>query len=148
MRPPLDYATPRTRGARRFLPSFYLAVVAIGLTAFLLAFVSPYWGGVPLINQERVVGTYAVWVLSIAFVLQRVREDERWPSFGLALVAAGGVAAAIALPVQLLIWREDAGHPQSRFRLTMWPLACAVVALVIVAIGRGMTRRRTGPGRQ
>jgi hypothetical protein len=93
-----------------------------------------------------VVGTYAVWALSILYVLQRVREDESWPSAALVMLAVGAVVAAVALPIQILIWREDPGHPLPRSRLTIVPLVLAALGIMIGAIGRRIAKHRVAPG--
>jgi hypothetical protein len=142
----LDYAAPRLRGGIRFLPSFCIAASILTLSGILLLFVSEHTNtGVPFPNPPRVLGTYAVWLLGVIYVWQRLREDKRRACLGLALVGVAATAALVALPIQLLIWREDPGHPQSRFRLTLWPLALTLLALIVAAIGRGIIRRCSGP---
>jgi hypothetical protein len=142
----LPYWTMRIRGGIRFLPSFCIAASVLTLSGALLLFVSEHTNtGVPFPNPPRVFGTYAVWLLGVMYVWQRLREDKRWPCRGLASIGVAATVALVALPIQLLIWREDPGHPQSRFRLTLWPLVLTLLSLLVAAIGRGITRRCSGP---
>jgi hypothetical protein len=59
----------------------------------------------------------------------------------------GAWTATIAVPVQIIVWREDAGFPRSRFRPElMLPLMVAAIGLLFAVLGRLISRlcRRIG----
>jgi peptidoglycan/LPS O-acetylase OafA/YrhL len=148
--PTLEYANRSTPRSRRRRTSAVVAVLGLVVAGLGFVVAPPYVGsGIIRANPFSLLPALAVLALALVYVALRVEEDVKWPCFGLGLVAFGAVVAVVAVPVQVLIWREDPGTPQSRWRPElMWPLPFAIFGLLLAAIGRGLTRRCSRPPRR
>ncbi|HEX8523754.1 MAG TPA: hypothetical protein VF669_15975 [Tepidisphaeraceae bacterium] len=135
---------------RGLLPSRVLGIAVLAAAVLVECFVEPTYGsGIIRPSPLRVGLTGCLWLLAALYPWQRLREDPLWPSFGLVLMGLGATAGAVLLPIQLILWRDDVGHPQSRWRLElMWPLAWTLLAISIAAAGRVYARQRAASGRK
>ena len=143
-RPTINYAEPSTPRRRRLPGSVMIALGALALAAAGFVFVPPYYGsGIMRPNPFSFLTAGAVWLLGLVYIWTRIEEDARSPSIGMDLFGFGALLAAVVLPAHVLVWREDPGVPQSRWRWElMWPLAITLIGLLLAVIGNALANRR------
>jgi hypothetical protein len=135
------------------MPRSVFVVAAILLCSVLAALVEfapswiPRWGVVlwALNGDRRATPSLLVWLFAVVYIFQRSREDARWPCAELVLVAIAGAASLTLFAFQCVLWREQAKYGDRSDEWTVLPLAGAVAAFAVAAVGRRLTRQCSGP---
>lgn len=144
----LDYARPGT--FRRRIPRSAFVVVAILLCSVLAALIEFRPALMPqtglLRGDRRAIPALLVWLFAVVYIVQRTREDARWPCAGLVVVAIAGAASLTLFALQCILWREQLKYRDPSDASTVLPFAGALGAFAIAAVGRRLTRRCSGPG--
>lgn len=156
----IDYASPTTPRPRRRLRSRHVAVVT-GTFAVLAAIFVPdtVGSGVVRVNPFAALACSAIMGGAVVYIWMRLLDEAGKWSGASAFVGVCCTIAIIALPFQFWTLADSYGGPNpwlrvklfspTRFRLSLyWPGAVVIAALGLAAIGRGITRHRTGPARR
>src|SRR5688572_7062789 len=148
----LDYASPNTANTprERFrLRSAHVAWPTIVLMAVSVLMLPPNTGS-GVVNPFAALACFASMAAAILYVWLRLLEDRRWSKAAAALVGVCATVAILALPFQFWNLAKDYGEPRPwGLRLKVFfpgMLVCA--ALLLAALGGGITRQCSGPPRR
>ena len=102
--------------------------------------------GVVSVNLFAALACFAIMGGAIVYVWLRLfEEDGRSPRLA-AFVGTCATVAILALPFQFWSLANDYGEPRPWVRLKLYsPGIIVLTALVLAAIGRGITHRCSGP---
>jgi len=156
----LDYASSTTPRTPFRLRSWHVAIVTGAFAILAAVFIPPTVGsGVASVNPFAALSCFAIIAGAIIYVWMRLFEEAD-PLQGVSVfVGVCSTIAIIALPFQFWTLAHSYGEPNPWLRVKLfsptllrpnlyWPGVIVIAALVLAAIGRGITQHCTGPARR